>query len=178
MTAIAAMSRNRVIGKGGRLPWQLPEELRWFRQATLGHAVLMGRRTFDALGGKPLGGRLNLVATRRSASGFAPAENVEIIPDLSAFRPEPYETLARQVFVIGGEEIYRLLLPRCAELLLTLVNREIEGGEAFFPPFEDQFRLAGVLRRGPEFEVRRYRARVAHGSPAALPGPPLPEQQE
>ena len=163
--AIAAMSRrDRVIGRGGGLPWRLPEEFRWFRETTLGHAVLMGRRTFEGLpGGGPLPGRVNLVATRRGlsfapeASG-SPPEGVRIVPDLAAFRPEDYETAGggREVFVAGGAEVYREMLPRCAELLLTLVDREVADGDTFFPPFEDLFRAAGTIRHGVGFEVRRY----------------------
>ena len=156
------MSRNRVIGRGGGLPWRLPEEFRWFREATFGHAVLMGRRTFEGLpGGDPLPGRVNLVATRRGLS-FTPGvsgdpEDVRIVPDLVAFRPEDYETAGgREVFVAGGAEVYRQMLPRCAELLLTLVDRKVTDGDTFFPPFEDLFRFGETIRRGVGFEVRRY----------------------
>lgn len=164
MKAIAAMSRNRVIGRGGGLPWHLPEDFRWFKRATLGHAVLMGRRTFESLPKGPLPGRLNLVATRGELAavvlppggGDGGDAGVEIVRDLDDFRPEPYEASGREVFVAGGEAIYRQMLPRCAEVLLTLVDRDVEDGDAFFPPFEDRFQLAEVLSRGDGFEVRRY----------------------
>ncbi len=158
LKAIAAMSRNRVIGRGGGLPWRLPEEFRWFREATLGHTVLMGRRTFEGLpGGRPLSGRCNLVATRQALSmPSGEGSEVGIVADLAAFRPERHETAGRTVFVAGGESVYRQLLPRCTELWLTVVDRDVEDGDTFFPPFEGLFRLAGTLRRGAGFEVRRF----------------------
>ncbi len=160
--AIAAMSRNRVVGRGGGLPWHLPEDFAWFREATLGHVVLMGRRTFESLpNGRPLPGRRNLVATRGELPpGAGGAGEVEIVPDLAGFRPELYEVGGREVFVAGGADVYRQMLPRCAELLLTLLERDVEHGDAFFPAFEDGFWLAGTIRRGAGFEVRRY---VRHG---------------
>lgn len=157
LKAIAAMSRNRVIGRGGGLPWHLPGEFRWFREATLGHAVLMGRRTFEGLPGGPLPGRWNLVATRQ---GFSrpPGEGgeVEIVPDLAAFQPERHEAAGRTVFVAGGESVYRQMLPRCTELWLTVIDQDVGDGDTFFPPFEEQFDPAGTLRRGAGFEVRRF----------------------
>ncbi len=147
MKAIAAMSQNRVIGRAGAIPWHLPEDFRWFKRATMGGAILMGRKTFDSLG-KPLPGRLNLVVTRGSAP-----PGVETIQDLAAFDPASYAP--REVWVIGGAEIYRQLLPRCTDLYLTVLPREVEG-DAFFPAFEEEFALAGLELETPEFEVRHY----------------------
>ncbi len=154
MKAIAAMSENRVIGRAGTLPWHLPEDFRWFKQTTLGQGVLMGRKTFDSLGGKPLPGRLNLVVTRGAAGRLPQVENVVAVPDLAGFRPEDYAV--PEIFVAGGEEIYRQTLPRCAELLLTLVHRDVPDGDAFFPPFEHLFDFAEDVLVRPEFTVRRY----------------------
>ncbi|MBV9659260.1 MAG: dihydrofolate reductase [Verrucomicrobia bacterium] len=153
MKAIAAMSRNRVIGRGNALPWHLPEDFRWFKRTTLGQGVLMGRKTFDSLGGKPLPGRLNLVVTRRG-DDLPASDNVVVVPDLAAFRPEDYPV--PEIFVAGGAEIYRQTLPRCSELLLTLVPRDIADGDTFFPPFEHLFDCAEIVFTTADFEVRRY----------------------
>ena len=150
MKAIAAMSRNRVIGRDGAIPWHLPEDFRWFKRATLGHAVLMGRKTFQSIG-QPLPGRLNLVVSRALD---LEAPGMEIIRDLRQFRPADYEP--REVWIAGGAEIYRQLLGRCSELYLTLVNREVEG-DTFFPPFEEDFEFVEVTLQTLDFEVRRYR---------------------
>lgn len=146
MKAIAAMSLNRVIGRDGKIPWHISEDFRWFKQVTTGKAVLMGRKTFASLG-RPLPNRTNIVVTRGGA-----IPGVTTISDLASFDPRKFPT---EVFVIGGAEIYAQLLPRCAELYLSVVRREVEG-DAFFPKFEDQFHLREIVLTHAEFEVRRY----------------------
>ena len=149
LKAIAAMARNRVIGRAGVIPWRISDELRWFKRATTGHTVLMGRKTFASLG-RPLPNRRNLVVTRGPE-----IEGVEVIRDLNAFDPARYAASGSDVFVIGGAEIYTQLLPRCTELLLTVLPVEVEG-DARFPAFEDSFQFQETLLVHPEFEVRRY----------------------
>ena len=150
MKAIAAMARNRVIGLHGAMPWHLPEDFRWFKQTTLGGAVLMGRKTFDSIG-RPLPGRLNLVVTRGGL--VTDSLDVDTVRDLAAFRPEDYAP--RTVWVAGGSEIYAQLLPRCTDLYLSLLDREVEG-DTFFPAFEADFEFAETVLQKPGFEVRRY----------------------
>ncbi|GHU07739.1 dihydrofolate reductase [Betaproteobacteria bacterium] len=126
---IAAVARNGVIGRDNALPWRLKADLARFRAHTLGHPLLMGRKTWESLG-KPLPGRRNLVLTRQpgyTAQGcevFASAD--EALAALAA---------AEKVFVIGGAEIYRALLPQADTLLLTEVSAEVTG-DAHFPAFE------------------------------------------
>ena len=148
LRAIAAMSLNRVIGKDGELPWHIPEDFKWFKKTTSGQAVVMGRKTYESLGG-PLPNRRNLVVTHQKDLG----EGVEIVHDLGAFRPEDYSC---DVWVIGGGEIYRQMLDRCEELYLSVIPREVDG-DAFFPEFEDKFEFVGTVLKHPDFEVRRYR---------------------
>ena len=159
MKAIAAMTRNRVIGRAGTIPWHLPEDFRWFKRATMGGALLLGRKTFESIG-RPLPGRLSLVVTRGALPAGAAGPDVLAVPDLATFRGVDYRP--RGVWVAGGAEIYRQTLGRCEELYLTLVDREVEG-DTFFPPFEEEFELAGVVLTQPEFEVRRYRRIQPHG---------------
>lgn len=135
---IAALARNRGIGLNGALPWHIPEDLRRFKRLTTGHALLMGRKTYESLG-RPLPNRRNVVITSHPVSGL------ECYPDPdSALR-----SLAGQerVFVIGGGQIFRHLLDRADEFYLTLVDREVDA-DTFFPPYEDllqkSFRL--ILR--------------------------------
>ncbi len=150
MKAIAAMSLNRVIGAEGKIPWHLPADLRFFKGATFGHVVLMGRKTYESLG-KPLPGRENWVVSSHPLTG------VRVIHDLDELA-EPRD--GREIFLIGGAQLYAALLPTCAELLLTLVKREVSG-DVFFPPFEDAFCLDEVLQESDELEIRRYRRRAA-----------------
>ena len=145
------MSLNRVNGREGQIPWHLPEDFRWFKRMTSGHAVLMGRKTFESLG-KPLPNRANIVLTR---GGDIPG--VTTIADLRSFDPEAFAP--KEVFVIGGAEIYGQLLPLCSDLYLSVVQREVDG-DAFFPRFEDEFELVEIPLRQPEFVVEHYRRRA------------------
>ncbi|MDR3213347.1 MAG: dihydrofolate reductase [Azoarcus sp.] len=126
---IAAVARNGVIGRDNALPWRLKADLARFRALTLGHPVLMGRKTWESLG-RPLPGRRNLVLTRQP-DYVAPG--AEIFP--SANDALAVVADAARVFVIGGAEIYSTLLARADTLLLTEVAAEVEGG-ARFPAFE------------------------------------------
>jgi len=149
MKAIAAMARNRVIGSGGTIPWRIPDELRWFKEATTGHTVLMGRKTFESLG-RPLPNRRNVVITRGPA-----IEGVTTLRHVAEVDPEALAQPGTDLFVIGGGEIYAQLLPRCSELLLTVLPMDVEG-DTLFPEFEPMFEFLGVVRTHPLFEVRRY----------------------
>ncbi|MGB0955404.1 MAG: dihydrofolate reductase [Panacagrimonas sp.] len=127
---IAAMDRRGLIGRDGDLPWRLPNDLRHFKQLTLGKIVLMGRRTWDSLG-RPLPGRENWVLSRDNGL-LAPGARV--FPDLV---PALKEAADKTVMVIGGAELYRQCLPMAKGLLLTEVHAELDG-DVFFPPFDRQ----------------------------------------
>ena len=129
IASIAAVARNGVIGHRNRMPWHLPEDLKRFRRLTLGHAVIMGRRTFESIG-KPLAGRSNIVITRSpnwTRPGCLAAHSLEAA--LAGVR-EPQDA-----FVIGGAEIYALALPIARRLYMTEIERDFEG-DAFFPEFD------------------------------------------
>ena len=129
LALIAARARNGVIGAGNRLPWRLPEDLRHFRRLTLGHAVLMGRRTWESLRGA-LPERQNIVVTRRagySAPGAEVARSLE--GALSRVdRPPP-------AFCIGGGELYRAALPLATVVYLTEIEHDFEG-DTLFPTLD------------------------------------------
>jgi dihydrofolate reductase len=147
MIAIVAMSPQRVIGAEGRIPWHIPEDLKFFKRTTLGHAVLMGRKTYESIG-KPLPGRENIVLSR--TADFPGARMVRSLSEVA----EP--TDGRLLYVIGGAELYTALLPRCTELLLTRVSMDVSG-DTFFPPFEPQFDEGELLETGANYEIRRHR---------------------
>ncbi len=149
LTAVVAMTAERVIGRNGKLPWHLPEDLAFFRKTTLGHTVVMGRKTYESIG-RPLPKRRNIVLTRDRDWA---AEGVEVIHDPADLGTLP--DLEGPVFVIGGSEIYEALLPRTDELLATHVFGEHEG-DTWFPAFSDVFSEVEVLERHTDFEVRRH----------------------
>lgn len=126
ISIIAAMGNNRVIGRSGALPWHIPEDLRRFRELTFGHTVIMGRRTFEAIG-RPLPGRKNVIVTRQpsySQEGAVIACSLDEAVKLSG--------PAGEIFVCGGGEIYRQALPLCTKIFLTVVDLDPEG-DTFFP---------------------------------------------
>lgn len=128
ITLIAAMGRNRAIGIQNRLPWRLPAEMAYFKAMTTGKTVVMGRKTYESLG-RPLPNRRNVVLTRDTALAL---DGCEIIYSVN----EALERYGDQeLMVIGGAEIYSLFLPHADTLLLTEVEVDVEGGDAFFPIF-------------------------------------------
>ena len=181
---IAAMSLNRVIGADGRIPWHLPEDFQWFKKMTMGHIIVMGRKTFEGLG-QPLPNRKNLVLTRHpqrlikqhpeifgqyhewrggqhlkrahqfrfSKLGEILETEIFIFNSLDKLNPEEFPN---DIFICGGAEIYTQALPRCSDLYLTLVKREVTG-DTFFPPFEDRFVLAEDIYETPELKIQHYR---------------------
>ena len=144
------MSLNRVIGAGNKIPWHLPEDFKWFKQMTMGHIIVMGRKTFESIG-KPLPGRETIVLSRSTFS----YPGVRVVGSLN----EVSATGGLQlVFICGGAQVYEQALPMCSDLYLTLVKREVEG-DAVFPAFEDRFTLVAQLRDTPEFKILHYRQR-------------------
>jgi dihydrofolate reductase len=149
-TAIAAMSLNRVIGHRNKIPWHIPEDLKWFKKLTMGHMIVMGRKTFESIG-KPLPGRRTIVLSR-SASEIPGVQICRSLDSLPA--PDP----GKEIFICGGADIYVQALPRCSELYLTLVKQVVEG-DAFFPPFEDRFNAVQTIVETPQFSITQYRTR-------------------
>lgn len=151
--AIAAMSLNRVIGAGNRIPWHLPDDFKWFKQTTTGHVIVMGRKTFESIG-KPLPNRTTVVLSRAKQN----IPGVVTLCQLTDLDPADPRFAGRTIFICGGAEIYRQALPLCSDLFLTLVAQEVEG-DTYFPEFEDRFELISRLRETPEFSVLHYRNR-------------------
>ena len=149
--AIAAMSLNRVIGQGHKIPWHLPEDFKWFKKMTTGQIIVMGRKTFESIG-KPLPDRTTLILSR-SQFQFP---GVTTIADLTQIK---LATEAREVFICGGAQIYAHTLHLCSDLYLTLVKRTVEG-DAFFPVFEDRFVIAEEVCDGDDFKITHYRNRA------------------
>ena len=138
---IAAMANNRVIGRGNALPWHLPEDLAHFRAVTMGHAVIMGRRTHESIG-RPLDGRLNIVLSRDPA--YRPGPGCRQAGSLG----EALLLCAEfaQVFLIGGVQLFREGLALADTLILTRIDADIDG-DVFFPDLDaDAFRLVDSQR--------------------------------
>lgn len=135
ISIIVAVSRNNVIGREGRLPWKLSDDLRHFKATTLGKPIIMGRKTWESIG-KPLPGRQNIVITRQR--GFV-AKGCDVAASVEAAIALASE--AEELMVIGGTQIYEMFLPRAERLYVTRVHAVVEG-DAFFPSIdENQWKL-------------------------------------
>jgi dihydrofolate reductase len=149
LTAVVAMTPERVIGREGSLPWHLPEDLAFFKRTTSGHPIVMGRKTYESIG-RPLPKRRNIVLTRDESWS---AEGVEVIhrPEDLFFLPE----IDGRVFVIGGAEIYAAFFPMLDDLLVSHVF-ENHPGDTRLPDFEREFPESELVEKHAEFEVRRH----------------------
>jgi len=153
---IAAIGRNRELGKGNELLWRIPDDLKRVRTLTMGHPLVMGRKTFDSIiaaVGKPLLGRTSVVVTRDSAwvhEGAVVAHSIE--EGIEAARHMPG---GDEVFVFGGAQIYEQALPFADKLYLTLID-DSKDADSFFPPYEDAFTKV-VSDESREHEGLKYR---------------------
>lgn len=175
---IAALSENNVIGKENQIPWHYPEDLKRFRNITMGHAVIMGRKTFESMHCKPLKGRRNIVLSSkdclhledgsvvskedglRELSECYPQLPVGKIPEIvlvSSFE----EALSlcsdkSEVYVIGGSRVYEETMEQAQELRLTIIHLDLEGGDAFYPEIDDSVWKISNVEPGEEYSYVDY----------------------
>lgn len=137
VSLIVATTRNQVIGQDNQMPWHLPDDLRYFKQRTLGKPIIMGRKTWESLG-RPLPGRLNIVISRQNDIAL---EGAEVFTDLAQAIQRGQEWAAEQgvdeVMVIGGGQIYQQALELAQRIYLTRIDLELEG-DTFFPVLDAQ----------------------------------------
>lgn len=155
ISIIAAVAANGVIGSGNALPWQLPEDLKRFKALTLGHPVVMGRKTFESIG-RPLPGRRNIIVSRNAVFS---ADGCETAASLDAALASCAET-TDEVFVIGGAQIYAEAMPLADRLYLTEIRMDFPG-DAHFPVFNRQdWREASREKRhaadGTQYDFATY----------------------
>lgn len=143
LSIIVAADRNNVIGKDNALIWHLPNDLKFFKQKTTGHAIIMGRKTYESVG-KPLPNRRNIIITRNATYK---AEGCEVVPSLEAAialcNPDD------ESFIVGGEEIYRQALPLVDRVYLTRIHHDFEG-DRHFPELNDDWNLVERKEAEPD----------------------------
>ena len=150
---IAAVGQNNAIGKGGKLPWHYSADMKFFRETTTGHAVVMGRKTWLTLG-KPLKNRLNIVLTRDSS--IEPQESLIVLNDVDSVMSFS-KSLTTDLFVIGGAQIYREFLPFLERWLITEVPLKVRGADAFMPEgYLDGFEASSTKKLDDELKVVTY----------------------
>lgn len=154
ISQIAAMSKNRVIGKNNGLPWKLPEDTKFFKEKTDGKILIMGRKTFESLPGH-LPNRFHIVISRSPIE--SDEEDVRFVTSINEalkFAEEMTEEWPEEIFIIGGGEIYQQTLSLTDKIYLTIIDQEI-AGDAYFPDFGPQdFKLAEETHRDKPFPFR------------------------
>ena len=151
LKAIAAMSLNHVIGKENTIPWHIPEDFKFFKQTTMGHVLIMGRKTYESIG-RPLPGRKTVVLTQ-NPNKFK-NELISTIQEIEELKNIPLDE-NQSIFVCGGAAVYKELLPHCSDLYLTLVNKEIEG-DTLFPEFKHLFEEHATIQENDLFKITHY----------------------
>ena len=150
---IAAVDRKGAIGKGGKLPWHYSADMRFFRETTTGHAVVMGRKTWLTIG-KPLKNRLNLVLSRDSS--IEPQESLLVFSDIESVLSLS-NSLTTDLFVIGGAQIYEAFLPHIEKWIITEVPLTVSGADAFMPKgYLDGFEVSETKSIGDDLVVKFY----------------------
>lgn len=128
-----AMDRNRIIGRNNDLPWHLPKDFRFFKERTTGHTVIMGRKTYDSLGGA-LPNRKNVVVTKKNTKF---PEEVEVITELKTIQDWNKANPEKEFFVIGGGHIFKQIMPYADRMYITLIDESFEG-DIYFPEFNEE----------------------------------------
>lgn len=137
---IVAMDKNRVIGKDNQLPWHLPADLKYFKKITMGHPIVMGRKTHESIG-KPLPGRENIIVTRNNTYTADGCIVIHSMDELLQLKER-----AGEVFVIGGAELFHTLFPYADRLYITQIEHEFEG-DTYFPQYkEEDWRLVSSVK--------------------------------
>lgn len=135
ISLLVAYDLNRVIGIDNKMPWHIPEELKYFKKVTMGKAIVMGRKTYESIG-RPLPGRLNIIITRNE--GYS-ADGAEVVHDLHE-AIERGKEYSDEVVIIGGSEIFNLSMPMADRLYITIIRKQYEG-DTFFPELDDSWKL-------------------------------------
>ena len=151
ISMIAAMGKNRVIGKDNDMMWRLPKEWKHFKETTTGHCIVMGRKNLEAQG-RALPNRTNIVLTR---SNDFTHEDCVVVNSLEAALEYSREKEEEEVFICGGGEIYKLALPKADRIYLTVVDYE-ESGDVYFPDFDESKFDKKELMSCPEGENNKY----------------------
>lgn len=147
LSLIVAMDKNRAIGLNNEMPWHLPNDLRYFKEKTTGHTIIMGRKTFDSLG-RVLPNRKHVVLTR-SEREFP--EGVEVIHETDAILQYVKDNSDEEIFIIGGGELFKLMLPYVNKMYITEIDEEFTG-DVYFPPFDEAEWKLTFKEKGPRDE--------------------------
>lgn len=155
-TIITACTKNLVIGKEGRIPWNIPADLKFFKEVTLNHPVIMGRKTWESLPKKPLPERLNIVISKTLPQ--IKSDDLWIVNSLkAAIDAASYEDPNGEAFIMGGEQIYlqALQIPTLRKVIMSKIRKEYDG-DTFFPILDPNVWLPFFIRQEEEFDIVEY----------------------
>jgi dihydrofolate reductase len=159
ITLIVAMTEDRVIGKGGGLPWRIPEDLKLFKKTTMGHVVVMGRKTFESMGSKPLPGRKNIVISKTlcGTGGLSTGASVSDLHFCKSFEEgiEKARALGEEIFIIGGASLFEKAMPMAERMIISWVKKRYEG-DVYFPAVDQEKWQCGSSEEYPEFTRTVY----------------------
>ncbi|MBX0313987.1 dihydrofolate reductase [Planococcus glaciei] len=148
ISLMVAHDPNRVIGKDNQLPWHIPEDLAYFKKHTIGKGIVMGRNTYESIG-RPLPKRRNIVVTRNSEYRADGIDVVHTLNEAVRLAEEQHE----EVMVIGGEQIFRTILPQADRLYITLIKQEFDG-DTFFPEYGPEWTLVSESEEQASGDIR------------------------
>lgn len=146
---IVAMDPNYVIGNNNTIPWHIPNDFKWFKKCTLNSNIVMGRKTWESIGAKPLPKRNHYILSRT-----LPDPNLQGVTVLKSFQ-ELLSLNPDNLFIIGGAEIYKVALPYCNVAYISHIRKSYYG-DTFFPPFKNLFTQSETILNDSEFEVIKY----------------------
>lgn len=149
-TIIVATDKNMGIGKNGKMPWHIPEELKFFKETTLNHRIVIGRKTFEGVGVLP--NRKTIVISRQTNLNYP--EEVEICSNFDSFLQE-HRNSSEEIFICGGAEIYRQALPYCNKIYLSIIDGEYEV-DTYFPKFSQEEFQVKEIKTFKSFNVIEY----------------------
>jgi dihydrofolate reductase len=155
LALIVAISEDGTIGNEGKIPWHIREDLQRFKRLTMGHPIIMGRRTYEAIG-KPLPGRTNIVLTQNL--NFTAPPGVLTFPSLDAALDHCRRQNEQSVFIIGGSKVYQAALPLADKLFVTEVHRRVDG-DTKFPNYNRREWIEIAREDGPEYSFVEYARR-------------------
>lgn len=136
ISLIAAIGKNRELGKDNHLLFQIPEDMKFFKEKTMGHPVIMGRKTYESIG-RVLPNRLNIVVSRSMGATISENSDLVVVNSVEEGIKKATETGKDEIFVIGGAKIFEQSIGRADKLYLTVVEREVPDADAFFPEYKE-----------------------------------------
>jgi len=154
ISIIVAIGKNREMGKGGKIPWHISEDFKRFKRITLGHSVIMGRKTWESLPIKPLPGRYNIVITRDAKYTIQNAKNVAIVRSLEEAITEGKKVKQNELFIIGGGQIFNQSISLADKLYLTIIDASFDA-DTFFPDYSNFKRV--VFEKEGKSEKYKYK---------------------